>query len=133
MDFSELTTFEQSVDDTNFAQYEGENGLKIGDENYLTDYNKMKAIGILATDTPADYWLASRFVEENSSRVSFSMRYVGRGGYLDRDYLCYVNSNANTFYYSTSSYAVRPVVTLSSGALGDVAEGVGTRTNPIEL
>ena len=133
VDFSELTTFEQSVDDTNFAQYEGENGLKIGDENYLTDYNKMKAIGILATDTPADYWLASRFVEEISGNVRFRMRCVNYDGYLNHDNLCSVNSSANTGYNGTSSYAVRPVVTLSSGALGDVAEGVGTRTNPIEL
>ena len=70
--------FEQSIDDTNFAQYEGANGLKIGDEEYLTDYNKMLALGILITDTPADYWLASRFIEDYSTAVYFRMRCVVR-------------------------------------------------------
>ena len=137
VDFSELTTFEQSVDDTNFAKYEGENGLIIGDGNYLTDnkdYNKMKEIGILATDTPAAYWLASRFVEERSDDVLFRMRCVYNGGDLHSNYLCYVDSYANADCNPRPySNAVRPVVTLSSGALGDVAEGVGTRTNPINL
>ena len=77
--------------------------------------------------------MASRFVEENSNNVNFRMRYVNNDGNLNNNNLCNVNSNANTNYNSTNSYAVRPVVTLSSGALGDVAEGVGTRTNPIEL
>ena len=132
VDFSELTKFKQSVDDTYFAQYEGKNGLKIGDEN-LTDYNKMKEIGIIVTDTPAEYWLASPFVVEDSFKVDFRVPYVNGIGESDRYYLCWVGHDASSGVDSSRSYAVRPVVTLPSGALGEVREGVGTRTNPIEL
>ena len=45
--------------------------VKQGDENYLADYNQMKALGILATDIPKDYWLASRLVDVNSNGVYF--------------------------------------------------------------
>ena len=104
---------------------------KQGDENYKNDYDQMKALGILATDTPAYYWLASRFVGVNSSDVHFSTRCIYDGGYLGDSGVCYVLSygNANG---NNNSYAVRPVVSLSSGIL-DGKTGEGTSSNPINL
>ena len=104
---------------------------KQGDENYKNDYDQMKALGILATDTPKDYWLASRVVVVNSSYVDFRARYIYDYGYLYDDYLCSVGGNgyADGSYYSR---AVRPVVSLSSGILGGKT-GEGTSSNPINL
>ena len=105
--------------------------VKQGDENYLADYNQMKALGILATDTPAYYWLASRLVGVTSNHVDFGARYISYDGYLLADYLCRVNSNGYVDGRDASG-AVRPVVSLSSGIL-DGKTGEGTSSNPINL
>ena len=106
--------------------------VKQGDENYKNDYDQMKALGIIVTDTPKDYWLASRFVDVYSSDVNFLTRYIGSGGgVLDDSDLCSVNYNGDA-YGDSYSYAVRPVVSLSSGILGGKT-GEGTSSNPINL
>ena len=132
VDFSELTTFEQSVDDTNFAKYEGEtNGLKVGDEKYRSDYEQMENLGILATDTPANYCLASRFVDENSSYVGFKIRSVDYYGEFNNYNLCRVDSDGSHII-GGSTCTVRPVVSLSSGILDSVTQS-GTIDDPIIL
>ena len=105
--------------------------VKQGDENYLADYNQMKALGILATDTPKDYWLASRVVGVYSSNVGFRARCIYSSGSLGDDNLCRVN-NSGSADGLDYSHAVRPVVSLSSGVL-DGKTGEGTRANPINL
>ena len=105
--------------------------IKQGDENYLADYNQMKALGILATDTPKNYWLASRFVTVYSRAVNFNMRYINDYGDLNDYCLCYVDDYGSVDGYDYPC-AVRPVVSLSSGIL-DGKTGEGTRANPINL
>ena len=46
--------------------------------NYISDYNKMEALGI--TGIGQMYWLASRKVEAGESRVSFEIFAIGIGG-----------------------------------------------------
>ena len=134
VDFSTLETFTPSVDDSQFSQYEGAtNGLRKGDTNYEVDYALMESLGILATDTPADYWLASRFVGEGFYSVSFRVRYVNCSSSLDGHLLCYVDDYADTYPYSRAdARAVRPVVSLESGILDGKTE-TGLRDNPIVL
>ena len=133
VDFSALETFTPTVDDSQFAQYEGAtNGLRKGDTNYEVDYALMESLGILATDTPADYWLASRFAYEDSYYVFFRVRCVDYDSTLDSSLLCSVISNASTDSYSTDTRAVRPVVSLESGILDGKTE-TGLRDNPIVL
>ena len=108
--------------------------VKQGDENYLADYNQMKALGILATDTPTTptfYWLASRLLGVESYAVYFGTRYVNHYGCLQVSDLCveYDNGSANGWKYP---YTVRPVVSLNSGILDGKTEE-GTRANPINL
>ena len=105
--------------------------IKQGDENYKNDYDQMEALGILATDTPKDYWLASRFVKVYSSGVNFRARYIDNDSCLSVYRLCYVGDDGGVDGRSYSS-AVRPVVSLSSGIL-DGKTGEGTRANPINL
>ena len=130
--FSNLTEFTPKEGVT-FEKYEGEtNGLKQGDENYLADYNQMKALGILVTDTPKNYWLASRLVEVDSAYIEFGLRYVDSTSNLSHLPLCGVNSMGNAWSDSDHPYSVRPVVSLSSGILDGKTEE-GTRANPINL
>ena len=101
------------------------------DDNYLADYNQMNKLGIITVDNQRTYWLASRFVDVNSSYVYFRTRCIYYDGDLGGSYLCYVDNYGNVGSDS-DSYAVRPVVSLSSGIL-DGKTGEGTRANPINL
>ena len=105
--------------------------VKQGDENYKNDYDQMRALGILATDTPKEYRLASRFVDVDSSYVYFGARCISSIGDLSDNDLCYVHNHGGANGLS-SSRAVRPVVSLSSGILGGKT-GEGTSSNPINL
>ena len=91
----------------------------------------MKALGILATDTPKDYWLASRLVGVNSSNVYFRARYIYYDGSLGDDDLCYVYGNGYA-RGSNPSRACHAIVSLSSGILDGKTEE-GTSSNPINL
>ena len=133
VDFSALETFTPTVDDSQFAQYEGAtNGLRKGDTNYESDYAQMEALGILSADNLSDYWLASRFADEYSYGVYFRVRYVYGGGDLGSNYLCNVNHDAYANCDNTDARAVRPVVSLESGILDGKTE-TGLRENPIVL
>lgn len=94
------------------------------DQNYLADYERMMALGInVAGNTdpnngnrPYYYWLASRYVYEDSDSVYFRMRYVNNYGRLDYDGLWNVDSD-DAYGSGDSRCGVRPVVSLSSSAL----------------
>jgi len=140
VDFSELKTFSPIVSIDQFNKYEGtENGLKVGDEKYLEDYNQMQKSGTtIAYDSnnnsKACYWLASRQVYEGSTSVHFYVRYIE----IDNNYgirqLCHVDNGGNNANYdsNTRSHAVRPVLTLESGILDGVTQS-GTKDDPIEI
>jgi len=90
----------------------------------------MKTLGIVVTDIPSDYWLASRYVDDKESAVEFRVRYIDIDELRESD-ACSVNS-----YHSISlgdyNRGVRPIVTLSAGSLNN-RTGDGTRTNPIVI
>lgn len=108
--------------------------IKQGDENYLNDYNQMKSLGILVTDTPENYWLASRFVYVESAKITLRVRDLS----LVDDFLndcdlwdVYADGSGYGAIYG-GTRAIRPVVSLSTGIL-DGKSGEGTRNNPINL
>ena len=99
---------------------------KSTDNNYESDYERMVALGIHKCNIEnKSYWLASRFVFENSSRVDFDIRDVGDDGLCNDDYLWRVSeSYANG---SNGSKLLRPVVSLKS----DISfSGSGTAEAP---
>ena len=129
VDFSKFTEFKPNADFP-YAEYNAKN-IKIADDKYLEDYNQMKKIGILSADNMYDYLLASRFVYEDSYNVDFKVRCVYNGGVLGDHSLCHVDDRGNS-YGGFPLHAVRPVVTLKSGALSGATEE-GTMDNPIVL
>ena len=104
---------------------------KRGDKDYKNDYNQMKTLGILITDIPTNYWLASRVVDVYSSSVGFSTRYIRYDGYFGDVYLCSADRHGRA-YGNLNSMACRAIVSLSSGILDGKTEE-GTRANPINL
>lgn len=108
------------------------NNLKQGDENYLTDYNQMKKLGILATDTPNNYWLASRLLNIDKESFGCRVRLVESNGYLDDADSLFYFSEDHFGAGEASTCSLRPVVRLNCGSLNGKS-GEGTRTSPINL
>ena len=90
--------------------------MKPEDTNHRADVDKMKQLGIFATDNLGNYWLASRGAKASSSDVDFFVRCVYGLGYLRDLNVCWVLSSGNTDGHG-NSFAVRPVVTLNSSLL----------------
>ena len=139
IDFKELAQtekFNPTVNIENFAQYEEQNGLKIGDNNYEEDKNQMQISGVAQSDNTAVYWLASReVVISGTQQLFFGVRY-GYGGYsctslgnVRNDGKAFGHSTGNDTFYSLG---VRPVLTLEGGIL-EGKTGEGTKTQPIEI
>ena len=102
--------------------------LKAGDINYQSDYNKMTALEIALADNKQYYWFASRFVDENSYNVLFSIRYVNNSGSLDNE--CFCNSiRDGDIYCEHNIFDVRPIVTINSSLLDNIS-GTGTSADP---
>ena len=104
---------------TNNSTYAAGIGNGIGkstDLNYESDFDRMVALGInIGYDSAgdaSDYWLASRFVSENSDRVRFIMRYVDSEGSFGDHYLWCVHESYAEYY--NYYHALRPVVSLAS-------------------
>lgn len=104
---------------TNNATYTAGIGNGIGkstDSNYVSDFDRMVALGInIGYDSAGEgerYWLASRVVDAGSDGVDFSMRSVYSDGLYDYDNLWYVYESYA--YYDSYYRALRPVVSLSS-------------------
>lgn len=54
--------------------------MKKEDTNYTTDYNKMKSLGIVYSNSGTlseKYWLASRVIRKGSNNVHFGIRTTG--------------------------------------------------------
>ena len=106
-------------DSTKIAAYTSDSA-KASDLNFEIDFMKMHNAGAISASS--NYWLASRCVNVNSkvTKICFEVRAVGVT-YSDHEteYCCYADSSLGTSlseHYDT--YAVRPVVTLSSDAPG---------------
>ena len=75
----------------------------------------------------SSYWLASRYVYEESHDIEFNMRSANNGGVTwYKNFLWYVRGSSNGG--TTVNYSLRPVVSLSSDI--KFAEGNGTEGNP---
>ena len=108
------------------SSYSGQ--LKDTDTNYETDYNQMTTLEI--NDIDDSYWLASRYVNSNSSYSYFLVRCVYPGGDVYNYLMCHVYSDGRTLA-SSHSYGLRPVFTLKSGI--KVTGGNGESGTPYTL
>ena len=105
------------------------NGKGYGtDNNFETDFDRMVALGINASDT--GYWLASRVVIAASNDVQFGVRYV-YGGNTCIGYNLWGVRETGTF--DNNGYiALRPVVSLKS-SIKFVEETDGSEGNPYKF
>ena len=104
------------------------NKLRDTDDNYYTDYNKMKSLGIESIGK--NYWVASRIVAKDSVSSTFFVRAIGTNGNLDYDYICEVRDN-DKIRSSSRTYGFRPVFTLKSSV--KIKGGNGTSSDPYTL
>ena len=123
--FEDLTIFAPK-EGGSFAEYEGDNGFKVADNNYEEDWNQMHTAGVVKADNLQEYWLASRYVKEGSLWMYFSIRDSAKVGNYNSDIglcsICY-DTRANYDSYGIYSYGVRPVLTLSGGILSGKTGG----------
>ena len=91
--------------------------MKDEDTNYLTDVNTMKQLGIITPDDMEYYWLASRNIYDNNNDVYFRVHVIQIAGTLDAYTLCFLYSSGET-RGNDYSFAIRPIVTVSSSVLG---------------
>lgn len=117
------------------TNFEGANGFRMWDTkdyyDYPEDYTRMQELGITMADNQQVYWLASRYLVENSSNANFIVGCVNNYGYLDYYYLSFVSFDGRVIGHC-NYFGVRPVITLSSGIL-DGLEGEGTYVRPFIL
>ena len=92
---------------------------KGSDYNYVTDYNRMKKLGISMAENGEEYWLPSRTVDENDNTVEFCIRRVkSTGEILNESYWSYVAVHG--YYLSfPKEVAVRPVISVYDWALNE--------------
>ena len=106
------------------------------DDNYVTDYNQLSALGI--RDINATYWVASRYAEYGYTSAStqpmsasVNIRYIDSNGNL-------TYCNVYSFSWTSTSgvgaggtHGIRPVFTLKSGI--KITGGSGTSDDPYTL
>ena len=82
-----------------------------GDTYYEQDLVRMSYWGVAATGS--EYWMASRYVEENSDNVYFRVYAADAGGMYSASRLWRVHSSGDSygFYYA---YPVRPIITVDN-------------------
>ena len=119
-------------------------GGVLGDTLYLKDYTLVSNVyksdtttygstGLKAykvgTTTETSYWLASRsYYYGSATDFRFYYRYIGTSGGRGRSVL---RSYDGYWHYFSSSFALRPIITLKSGV--SVSGGSGTKTSPYTL
>ena len=105
-----------------------------GDNLYERDYNQAQSVLKTAaayevnTSTLTSYWMASRYYYYSSSYRYWDGRIVNASGSTSNNFLYYYNSSQ--FIEHSYSYALRPVVTLSSELS---YEGVGIKEAPMRI
>ena len=102
------------------------NIFKIGDENYDMDWRQMGTIAkVNIKDASSDYWMASRFFYDSSSKDFGVWKIVLSSG-LTREFLLSVFTWGEENALGIKSNGFRPVLTLKSGI--KVTEGDGETT-----
>ena len=110
-----------------------DSGCKVADTNYETDYNAMQAANSQGDRIYAIgqlFWLASRYVDSDSSGASFKVNAVAPTGGKAPVPLWNVKSDGSSNPYSRSFY-LRPVITLKSGIRTN--SGDGSSGSPFKL
>ena len=107
------TTIYYTTNDPYISQYNGQ--IKIGDTNYLLDFEQMERLGIANIDE--QYWLGSRYMWENEAKdwASFGFYYV-RKTYptvtpVSWNMVAFEGGNKTS---SSMDFKVRPVFVLNS-------------------
>lgn len=116
---------------TYFTNY---NGLYIqGDNNYETDFNQMKNLGILY-ETNDRYWLASRKSSQTNStsgsNTSFNIYYVTSANFVSNVCISIFYSDRSVSHIQ-HTYGLRPVFTLKPEV--KITGGTGTKNDPYTL
>ena len=97
--------------------------MKNQDNNYITDSNQMKKLGISSANT--SYWFASREVVGLTSGDSFRLR-SSRG-----EIECFfITSNGGSDWFQ-NEFSIRPVFTLKNSL--KITSGDGSKDNPYNL
>ena len=117
----------------------GHGSYKNSDENYITDYEQMKKLGILSYDNNngGGYVLASRYIYETESYTYLGVRrvytYDAPDIRITNEIFIHINDNSFSEPFSTRDFPenVRPVFTLRSNVR--ITGGTGTRTDPYTL
>ena len=113
------------------------NKYKVGDNNYISDFEQMRNLGIDKIDKERRYWLASRDIYPTSMDVAFMIRCVTKSG--DREAgsvntLMDIGTRDGDHWGVDSysySYGLRVVFRLSPYT--KVIMGEGTEESPYEL
>mgnify|MGYP003299305775 CR=1 FL=1 len=94
----------------------------------------MEKAGVVKADNSHEYWVASRsMIIQEGWGVNFCIRCVGEDGRYIYGMMCFLrNDGSSDNDDGERLYAVRPVLTLSSGIL-EGRTGTGTKSQPIEI
>lgn len=97
--------------------------MKNQDNNYITDSNQMKKLGISSANT--SYWFASREVVGLTSGDSFRLR-SSRG-----EIECFFITPSGGSDWFQNTFSIRPVFTLKNNL--KITSGDGSQNNPYNL
>ena len=104
------------------------NNMKEEDKNYEKDQKQMEKINILVTGE--EYWIASRYVESNTSDCYFGIRYIESDGKLTSQAFCGVFKTEGHGYMG-NSLGLRPCFALKTDI--SITGGEGTSESPYTL
>ena len=106
------------------SQYSGR--LRGEDENYLTDVNQMRKLGLGTTISKKTYWLASRSAQSNEEGSTFWIN-TNLGGSVQ---IIYILNNGH-LDLGFGPYYLRAVFTLRDDV--KITGGSGTSSDPYTL
>lgn len=109
-------------------EFDTKYSLRDEDNNYETDYEQMKKLGIISIGDY--YWLASRSNMALSYMVWFEIRNINASETLSETRICGVEDDGD-ITIGENEYGLRPVFTLKPGI--KVTGGAGTESNPYTL
>lgn len=107
------------------------NQFKGDDDNYVTDWNKLRNLGL--HNPGYRFYLASRYAdcdEDNNGVSSFGIRVVSFSS-VNKQYLWMVNSVENGAGTYNSELGLRPVFLIKSNVI--ISGGSGTSSDPYTL
>lgn len=113
------------INDNDYKAGVGNNIAKGMDTNYISDFERMKELGI--NETGEVYWMASRSIEKGENFVYFSIRLVSDEGDNDSDSLYHI-FKLRTGDEDYHPRGLRPVVSLKKDI--QITSGDGSKENP---